>query len=111
MTLLVLFGAFLSYPLWRRKGRQGLPTARWLAGLGPVTIAGNLLYILFLLMTAAKVTGPVLLGQPLVWLVLRLLIIVTVLTTGLLGFRMWRRHHPVGVRLGLLVAGGVLFVP
>jgi uncharacterized protein len=110
-TLLIMFGAFLAYPISRRRGRQGLPVARWLAALGPVTVAGTLLYMLFLLVTAAKVTGPVLLGRPVVWLVLQLLTIATVVTTGALGFLLWRRRDLIGARFGLLLTGSMLFLP
>ncbi|TQS11249.1 hypothetical protein FLX08_37325 [Microbispora hainanensis] len=110
-TLLVLFGAFLAYPLSRRRGRQGLPVARWLAGLGPLTLAGTLVYLLFLLITAAKVPGPVLWGRPAAWLVLQLLTIATVGTTGTLGWVLWRRRDLPRTRFAVLLAGGVLFVP
>lgn len=110
-TLLVLFGTFLAYPLSRRRGRQGLPVARWLAGLGPLTLAGTLVYLLFLLITAAKVTGPVLWGRPAAWLVLQLLAIATVGTTGTLGWMLWRRRDLPRTRFAVLLTGGVLFVP
>jgi len=105
VALLIMFGSYAVI-------RVRLPRpARWLAVLGPTTIAGTLLYLLFLLATAAKVTGPVVLGRPLVWLALQLLAVATVAATVavLLG---WRRR-PTGdrIRLGLLAAGGVLFVP
>lgn len=110
-TLLILFGTLLAYPLTRRKGRQGLPVARWLSGLGPLTLAGTLLYLMFLLITAAKVPGPVVWGRPVAWLVLQLLAIATVVATAALGWALWRQRELSRTRFGVLLAGGVLFVP
>jgi len=119
--LLLLLCAFAGYQLAGaiqriRRGvrRRSTRSARWLAVLAPVTIAGALAYLLFLLATAAKVTGPVVLGRPVPWLVLQLLALATVAATAAVAMT-WRHHRQFGaadrIRLGLLTTGGVLFIP
>jgi hypothetical protein len=118
-VLLALLTAFVAYPVTgvvRRmphhsRGRSP-GSARWLAVLGPVTVAGTLLYLLFMLANAAKVTGPVVLGRPVPWLVLQLLAAGTVAATATAAVHWWRGGHATGwIRLGLLTAGGLLFIP
>jgi hypothetical protein len=118
VALLVLLAAFAAYPvaavLRRARRRPRVPVvraARRLAVLGPVTVAGTLLYLLVLLVTAAKVTGPVVLGRPVVWLGLQLLACATVAATLALGWGLYRRRPADRLRLGVLTAGGLLFVP
>ncbi|GIH19892.1 alpha/beta hydrolase family protein [Rugosimonospora africana] len=136
--LAVLLVAFVAYPVAglirrvRRRTRGHSPrSARCLAVLGPVTIAGTMLYMLFMLASAAKVTGPVLAGRPVPWLVLQLLAAGTVVATVALAVGWWRgptslarrvgrrattqtsRHHrnaagPIQVAL---FAAGLLFIP
>ncbi|WP_328470996.1 prolyl oligopeptidase family serine peptidase [Actinoplanes sp. NBC_00393] len=118
VAFLVMLAAFAAYPMVaavRRVRRR--PTdrvsrpARWLAVLGPATVTGTLLYLLVLLATAAKITGPVVLGRPVVWLGLQLLACATVAATLAVAHGL-RRHRPADrIRLGLLTVGGLLFVP
>jgi uncharacterized protein len=66
---LAMLGVFAGYVLaGLRARRRSSRAARWLLTLIPVTVAGTCGYMLFLLATAAKVTGPVVLGRPLPWL-------------------------------------------
>jgi hypothetical protein len=114
--------AFASHPLAtarrirRRAGRcKPPPPARWLALLGASTIVGTHAYLLFLLVTAAKITGPVVLGRPILWLTLQLLAVATLTATAAVAL-CWRRHHrDIGpadrIRFTLLTIGGILFVP
>jgi hypothetical protein len=109
--LLVLF---LVYPVLVvvRRGPRESKAARWLAVLGPVSIVGTVLYVLVLLVTAAKVPGPVLLGRPVAWLVLQVLACATVATALAVGWALVSRRARAGrIRLGLLTAAGLLFVP
>jgi dienelactone hydrolase len=104
--LVVLLAAYLV------GGRRRLPRlARWAAVVGPVMVLGSLGYLMFLLAVAAKVTGPVLLGRPLPWLVLQLLAVATTVTTGAV-VAAWRHAARLTtydrVRLGLLTLAGVL---
>ena len=80
LAALLLFGvAFAGYPLTaaarRLRGRRGAPLvrrpARWLAATGLATTVGFLMYLFFMLATAANVIGPVLGGRPLPWLLLQ----------------------------------------
>jgi uncharacterized protein len=121
---LLLFGvAFAGYPLTaatrRLRGRRGAPPvrrpARWLAATGLATTVGFLLYMLFMLATAANVIGPVLGGRPIPWLILQLLASATVVATVATAVA-WRRHRrnltgASHVRLGVLLAAGLVFLP
>ncbi|MEU4426320.1 hypothetical protein AB0F81_37335 [Actinoplanes sp. NPDC024001] len=118
LVLVALLAAFAAYPMVaagrriRRRPRVAtLRSARWLAVLGPATVAGTLLYLFVQLATAAKVPGPVLLGRPVVWLGLQLLACVTVVATLIVAGNLVRRRPADRVRLGLLTAAGLLLVP
>jgi hypothetical protein len=86
-------------------------SARWAAILAPATIVGSLLYLGYLLATAAKATGPVVLGRPVPWLVLQLLAVATTATTVAV-IATWRHARTLvasdRIRLGLLTLGGAL---
>jgi hypothetical protein len=124
LAVLLLFGvAFAGYPLTaaarRLGGRRGAPLvrrpARWLAATGLATTVGFLVYLLFMLATAANVIGPVLVGRPIPWLILQLLAVATVVATVATALA-WRRHRPnltgaSQARLGLLLAAGLLSLP
>ncbi|MEU6999802.1 hypothetical protein [Nonomuraea sp. NPDC046570] len=109
-ALLLMAAAFLAYPIGalarRPRGPRGSAV---LAATGSVTVVGTVLYLGYLLATAAEAPGPALLGRPLVWLVLQLLALVAIAATVavLLGLRRQR----LTVRPILLAAGGVLLVP
>ncbi|WP_432979896.1 alpha/beta hydrolase family protein [Dactylosporangium sp. CA-233914] len=97
LTVLLLAG-FAVAPSWR------------LRVLGPLAIVGTLLYLVFLLATAGKVTGPPVLGRPLPWLGLELLVAGVVVAAALA----WRRVGPARgrrMRLGAGTAAAVLLVP
>jgi hypothetical protein len=73
------------------------------------------MYTVFMMVTAANIVGPVLGGRPIPWLILQLLAVATTAAT-LATAVAWRRQHrnlTTGhhVRLGLLLAAGVLFLP
>ncbi|MFI5914641.1 alpha/beta hydrolase family protein [Dactylosporangium sp. NPDC051541] len=86
---------------------------RTLAVTGPVVVAGTLLYLMFLLATAGKVIGPLLLGRPLPWLALELLTVATAAAGITAAVSWWRNGRPERsrVRLGVAVAAAVLLVP
>jgi hypothetical protein len=76
---------------------------------------GFLMYLCFMLATAANVIGPVVIGRPVPWLGLQLLAVDTVAATVSAALA-WRRHRrdltgAGHTRLGLPVAAGVIFVP
>ncbi|MET7420430.1 hypothetical protein [Dactylosporangium sp. NPDC005555] len=76
---------------------------RWLLVLAPVTIAGTLVFMFFLLATAGKVVGPVLLGRPPAWLALQLLAVAVVA-----GFAWRRRWLPGALFLVWAIQWGLL---
>jgi hypothetical protein len=117
---LAMFGVFAGYVLTgivrRIRGgarRRSSRAARWLVALVPVTVAGTCGYMFFMLVTAGKVTGPMVLGRPLPWLALQLLAVAAVAATAAVAAG-WRHRADLGTtertRLGLLTAGGALFV-
>jgi uncharacterized protein len=76
---------------------------------------GFLMYLFFMLATAANIIGPVLGGRPLPWLLLQLLAVATVVATGATAVA-WRRHRRSltgagHARLGVLLAAGLVFLP
>ena len=96
-----------------RRGRS--PRAfRWLAVLAPLGVSWTLGYLLFLLFTAGKVTGPVVLGSPVAWLVAQVLAVATA-GAAIAAMAAWRRvgelTPAVRVRAGLLTVVSALVVP
>jgi hypothetical protein len=118
--LLAIFG---SYPLGaivlRLRGHRSVPPAKWqprlLAAAGLTTVVGFTIYFLFLLITATNIIGPVFFGQPLPWLILRILAGITVLSAALITGLWWKQRidmeRAYKLRVGLLLAGTVIFVP
>ncbi|MEV7093482.1 alpha/beta fold hydrolase [Amycolatopsis sp. NPDC051045] len=106
-VLALLLVAFASYPLLRRRG-GGTRAARWLAGTGLLALLGFLVVDVLIQVTMGKGLGPVLAGRPLPWLALQLLSVGAVAATIGTAVAWWRNR---GLRLGVLLAGGVLFVP
>jgi dienelactone hydrolase len=114
---------FMAYPLWaltrRLRGRSFPPISRWprlLAGAGLAAALG-LFVFLFYLMAAGRTPdpGPVVAGRPLPWLMLQGLAVAGVTATVMTAVA-WRRAGTAArggetVRLGLLLAGGVVFLP
>ncbi|WP_327006799.1 hypothetical protein OHA72_05700 [Dactylosporangium sp. NBC_01737] len=110
VMLCAFAGYFLAGLVARRRSSRA---ARWLLALTPATVAGTCVYMFFMLATAAKVTGPVLLGRPLPWLALQLLAVATVAVTAVVATT-WRHHRGLDaaerLRLALLTTGGALFI-
>lgn len=124
-TLTLFLVAFAGYglvALVRRLRRRTLrpiggKAAGLLASTGIVVVFGSLLYLVFLFTDGAHdgAQGPVIIGRPLPWLVLQLLAIVTVVALAATIRNRWRASDPIRrgerLRLGLLIAGGIVFVP
>ncbi|MBB5777311.1 alpha/beta hydrolase family protein [Nonomuraea jabiensis] len=130
VLFLVAFGGYPVVALIRRVRRRGGVSSAvgragqgeaapvkgaWLVSAGGLTVVvGAFVYLFYSIMTGGKLAspGPLVAGRPLIWLALQALAIATVVGTVLTCVR-WRRSAPVGerVRVGLLVAGGVVFVP
>ncbi|WP_157530305.1 alpha/beta hydrolase [Microtetraspora niveoalba] len=122
MVLLVV--AFAAYPLValvrRMRGGSRAPVsraARLLSAGGLTAALGSFSYLFYLVMTGGKlaVPGPVLAGRPVIWLALQALAVAAVVA-AVLTARAWRRARrsvPRGerARLGLLLLGGLVFVP
>jgi uncharacterized protein len=119
--LVILLAAYTGYAVVgavrrghrpRRDTAARIPrSARWAARLAPITVVGSLVYLAYLLATAAKVTGPVVLGRPIPWLVLQVLAVVTTATTVAV-IAAWRHARNLvasdRIQLGLLTLGGAL---
>ncbi|MFI9843012.1 alpha/beta hydrolase family protein [Nonomuraea sp. NPDC051941] len=129
VLFLVAFGGYPVVALVRRVRRRGggssvdragqgeaVPVkGAWLVSAGGLAVVvGAFLYLFYSIMTGGKLAspGPLVAERPLIWLALQALAIATVVGT-VLTFVRWPRSAPVGerVRVGLLMAGGVVFVP
>ncbi|MEU8244872.1 prolyl oligopeptidase family serine peptidase [Nonomuraea sp. NPDC048916] len=124
VALVLLVAGFAAYPvvaLVRRLRRRSLApvtrAARLLSAGGTAVVLGGFSYLFYLVTTGGKLAspGPLLAGRPLVWLVLQALSVACVVA-AVLTARAWRRAGgsvPCGerVRLGLLLTGGLVFVP
>ena len=106
-VLALLLVAFASYPLLRRRG-GGTRPARWLAATGLLTVLGFVVVDVLIQATMGKGLGPVVAGRPLPWWALQLLSLGAVAATIGTAVAWWREKTP---RLGIVLAGGVLFVP
>ncbi|MER5426362.1 alpha/beta hydrolase family protein [Streptosporangium roseum] len=123
-ALVLLMVAFAAYPVValvrRLRRRPPVPVtraARLLSAGGLAAVLGSFSYLFYLVMSGGKLAapGPVMAGRPLVWLALQALTVASVAATVLTALA-WRRSRgtaPRGerVRLGLLLAGGVVFLP
>lgn len=98
-VLVVLLVAF-AFGLFRRP--------RWLSVTGLLTVLGFLVVDVLLQTTMGKGLGPVVAGRPLPWLALQLLSLGVVAATIATGVAWWRQRS---VRLGITLAGGVVFIP
>ena len=119
-TFALLMAVFAAYPLVaivrRMRGHVSQApagsSARLLAGAGAGAVLGFFVYITYLAMSGEP--GPVLAGRPLLWLFLQALVLVTI-GAGASTVVAWRRagssvSRGERLRLGLLLAGGALFV-
>ncbi|MGI5161776.1 alpha/beta hydrolase family protein [Microbispora sp. CA-102843] len=120
-VVLLLIAAFAAYPVTalvrrlRGRARTATPAApRVVSAAGLVAVLGSFAFLFYLLMTGGKLAapGPVLLGRPVVWLALQALALTTV-AASVRTVPAWRRAGTRGerVRLGLLLAGGAVFLP
>jgi dienelactone hydrolase len=88
--------------------RGGARPARWLAATGLLAVLGFVVVAVLLQTTMGKGLGPVVAGRPLPWLAVQLLSAGAVAATIGTAVAWWRNRT---LRLGLLLAGGVVFVP
>ncbi|WP_436499075.1 alpha/beta hydrolase family protein [Actinokineospora sp. HUAS TT18] len=122
-SILLMLLAFLAYPvsaLVRRvRGRRTeLPVrlpARLLVVSGLVVVLGTLFYLFRIVQTGAIGIGPVMLGRPVVWLVLQAVTLVALVASAATAAAWYRERRALGgstrLRLAILVAGSVVFVP
>ena len=118
--ILTLVTGFAFYPLVsllkhirRRPMALGLGgVQRLLVAAGILTTLGLPLYLLFLMITAANVIGPVIMGRPLPWLLLQMSAITVGVCTIVITVRWWtsgrRGERADQPRLILVAAGAVL---
>ncbi|MDR8407498.1 prolyl oligopeptidase family serine peptidase [Nonomuraea sp. 3-1Str] len=123
-ALVVMLVAFAGYPvvaLVRRvRGRTGAPVsaaARVLSAGGLTVVLGSFGYLMYAVMTGAKLAspGPLLAGRPVAWLALQALAVACVVAAAVTGLAWWRGRGDVAggerVRLAVLLAGGLVLVP
>ena len=120
--LAVAFGVALARLVFKRPYAAPEPAmlrvrryARWLAGAGLAAVLGFVYYFGFLMFTEASAVGPVLAGRPLPWLALQALALTTGASTLALAVSWWSARTEVRgaerVRIGILLAGGAVFIP
>jgi uncharacterized protein len=122
-ALLLFLVGFAGYPVTavirRVRGLRDAPLVRrpvrWLAAAGLATTVGFLMYLFFMLATAANIIGPVFADRPAPWLVLQCLAVATAVATIATALS-WRRHRggltrANHIRLSLPVAAGLVFLP
>jgi len=103
IALLVLLAGFAGYGLFALLRSRGTRSARWLAGLGTLTVAGFVGLLGWAESSGMKNLGPVVFGRPLSWMVLQLLAVATVV--ALVGMLVRRRGTLVPV------IAGIVFLP
>jgi uncharacterized protein len=118
LTLTVGFAAYAVADLVRHIRRR--PTPSGLRGTQGVLVAAGLLttlglpvYLLFLMITAANVIGPVVMGRAIPWLVLQGATVVVGVCTVMITVRLWdsrRRGERTDHRRLILVAAGVVLL-
>jgi hypothetical protein len=85
------------------------------AAAGFTMVVGGTVYLMFLIVTAANVIGPVLFAQPIPWLALRGLAILTVLSATVSAWTLWRLRSRTSavhqVRIGMVLGTTILFLP
>ncbi|HEX6360442.1 alpha/beta hydrolase family protein [Actinophytocola sp.] len=119
VLLLAFAGYGVSAVVRRLRGHRDAPPARrparWLATTGLLSVLGLFGYLGYLASTGAKSIGVVVLGRPVPWLVLQLLALGVVAATVTTIVVSWRARTELSTvhrtRLGLLLAGGAVFVP
>jgi len=90
------------------RGTQGV-----LVAAGLLTTLGLPVYLLFLMITAANVIGPVVMGRAIPWLVLQGATVVVGVCTVMITVRLWdsrRRGERTDHRRLILVAAGVVLL-
>ncbi|MFC9894281.1 alpha/beta hydrolase family protein [Nocardia sp. NPDC127579] len=117
--------AFAAYPVTAlaRNARFTADTAtrplrrlaRWLAGLGFVTVSGTVAYLLWTFTTGGKVAPPVVGDRSLPWSLLQLLALAAAVVTVTFGVAGWRARALLGtrlrIRLMLLLCAAVVLLP
>jgi hypothetical protein len=85
---------------------------RWAATTGFISVLGFFAYFLFIALTGATVTGPVIFGNPLPWIVLRAFSLAAVVSTIWIAIEWYRRRGKINdgrVQASFVVAGGLIF--
>ncbi len=111
-ALVVAFAGYGLGAVLRRGRRAGTSPARRparvLATTGLLSVLGLVAYLGHLASSGAKSLGVVVLGRPLPWLGLQALAVAVVVAAVVTA---WRARSDLTARLGVLIAGGALFVP
>jgi dienelactone hydrolase len=116
--MILVFGGYPLVALVRRLShRQGpkilQPSMRWLAACGFVSIAGFWMYLLFLGITGVNIIGPVILGNPIPWLILHLTAAAAIMAAVWMSVTWYRHRGEITngyIQFGLLVAASATFI-
>ncbi len=120
-ALVLVLSAFACYALSagvrlvaRRRCRPVLRRpARVMIVSGTITTLGVVLYSVFILL--AQVPGPMIGSLAVIWLVLRVLAVVAIVSAIIAAVMWWRHHNEIAgwesVRIGLLLVAGAVMIP
>ncbi|MGH2366341.1 MAG: alpha/beta hydrolase family protein [Chloroflexota bacterium] len=117
-SMLVIFGSYPIVALWRRLRRYAGATAlrwpmRWLAAFGFAAVAGFFVYFAFLVSTSASDVGTVLLGNPIPWIILRLLAAAATASAAWTAVKWYQQRGEIRggrAQVSLMLAGGALLL-
>ncbi|WP_302893415.1 alpha/beta hydrolase family protein [Actinomadura luzonensis] len=126
VVFLVAFGGYPVVALARRLRRRRaagvvapVRAARLVSAGGLTVVLGGFGYLCYVVLTGGKLAapGPLLAGRPVVWLALQAVAVLTIAATVVTAVTATRRRRGQDaargerIRLGVLVAGGAVFVP
>ncbi|MFC4104886.1 alpha/beta hydrolase family protein [Micromonospora zhanjiangensis] len=119
----LLLTVLLSWPVTavvrRLRGSRGAPVGAWparaLVVTGLAAALGVTGYVCWVVADQARSIGGTVLGQPVPWLLLRLLLVLALVSAVITGLTGWRRRTQLSVghrlRLAAVTAGGLLLLP
>ncbi len=112
VIVLALISWPVAAPIRRLRGIRGRPqgarAARWLAATGLASAIGMVSYPIYAVANSGKGISGFVLGQPLPWLILRLVTVAAVCCAVATAIVWWRSRS---ARLAIVTLGGLLLLP